>query len=383
MPLLAGFGGISNYVNPLIFNFLKISESTVQTTLHFRAGSVDRMRRFKRLELESVKTKQNLRVTRTILPDRILKSLWQNENSFLGKFTLPKTDVYLATTEMMPLHKRIKRVAIIHDLTPAVIPEFFPDFKDNYLNRLRTITENCDGIIAVSKTTAKDISRFLDIDKKIITVIHAGQPSIPIADVSDSSILERLQIKRPFILYVGALAPNKNVEGTIRSFAAFTKKTGLDWQLILAGKNFMPHGYYEGKAREEGVADRVIFTGWLDQERWALFRNAEILIHLSWYEGFGIPLVEAMASGLPVLASNRGSLPEVLAQEDQLVDPQNEEAIVDKLQKFAQFPEIKQQWKRWGAQRVKDFSWQKSAQKLLTVLQNVNEIRGASSKVKG
>jgi len=373
MPILAGLGGISNYVNPLVFHFLRISESAFQTALHFRTGSPNRMRKFKTLQQNCFNTEQSTFLSKTNLPDRILKLFWQSKNSFLGKLTLPETDIYLATTEMMPLHARVKRVAIIHDLTPAVIPQFFADSKHRYLTRLKSVIENCHTIVAVSETTAKDISRFFDIDSKIITVIYGGQPSIPTADTSDDSILKKLGVKKPFILYVGALAPNKNIEGTIRCFASFTKKTRLDWQLILVGKNFMPHGYYEEKAREEGILDRVIFTGWLDKERWALFRNAEILLHLSWYEGFGIPLLEAMVSGLPILASNRGSLPEVLHHAAQIVDPQNEEAIVDKLQMFAEFPKIGEQWKRCGARRAGDFSWERSASTLFETLKRAVE----------
>ena len=313
----------------------------------------------------------------------MLKFLWQSRIPFLRTATLPKTDIYLATTEMMPLHQGIKRVAIIHDLTPAVIPQFFPEPRDRYLKRMRALIENCHKIIAVSQTTANNISKFCHIRNDRIAVIYAGLPSMPAVVSSHHSIIEQLGVKRPYVLYVGALAPNKNVEGTIRCFGRFARKTAFDWQLVLVGKSFMPKGYYEKIAKDEGIIDRVVFTGWLNEEKWALYRNAELLIHLSWYEGFPLPILEAMAHGLPVLVSNRGPFPEAIQNTEQVVDPENENQVFEKLARFAQDPAVRSRWKEYMIKRANDFNWEKSAQKLLTVLRTVDEIKGAAPKTKG
>jgi glycosyltransferase involved in cell wall biosynthesis len=368
MPILVKAGGISNYVSPLIQHFLALPEPGFSTAFHFRTGSSDRRKVFSVFERAEQQKYQGARCVRTNLPDRLLRRLWASKSLPLGRVTLPKTDVYLATTSMLPLHSSIKRVAILHDLTPAIIPEYFAEPKDAYLKRMKTLMDSCHAIIAVSQTTADKINQLCGISKEKITVIHAGLPTVLIESASDQSTLRRFGVDRPFALYVGALAPNKNVDGTIRSFARFIRKAGLDWQLVLVGKNFMPNGYYEKIAGEEGAAQRIVFTGWLNEERWAFFRKAEVLIHLSWFEGFPLPVMEAMAFGLPVLASNRGPFPEAIPNREQLVDPGNLEEVIERLDEFSHNSDLRLRWREFMSKRALDFSWEKSARMLRETL---------------
>jgi glycosyltransferase involved in cell wall biosynthesis len=130
----------------------------------------------------------------------------------------------------------------------------------------------------------------------------------------------------------------------------------------------MPNGYYEKIAREEGAAQRIVFTGWLNEERWAFFRKAEVLIHLSWFEGFPLPVMEAMAFGLPVLASNRGPFPEAIPNREQLVDPGNLEEVIERLDEFSHNSDLRLRWREFMRKRALDFSWEKSARMLRETL---------------
>lgn len=379
MPILIGSGGISNYVSPLIQHFTCVPESTVATTLHFRTASSDRKKKLADFIKRRLHYYKKADYKQTNFPDRFLGRLWLTHCNLVNSLTLPKTDVYLATTEMIPLHSGIRRVTIFHDLTPALIPAFFAEPKEKYLGRMRFHLQNCDHIVTVSDTTAQDVVRLCGVKREKISVILPGRPLPPEDDAFDPETLPKLGITKPFMLYVGGLSPNKNTEGTIRCFSRFIKKTGRDWQLVMAGKNHKPHGYYENLARSEKVSDRVVLTGWLGDERWLLFRHARLLLHLSWYEGFGIPLLEAMVSGLPILASDRGSLREVLQKEEQLVDPQDEARVVDKLCEYAESPRMEERWKRWGDRRAEDFSWEKSANLLFETMKKVMQDREAAS----
>lgn len=379
MPILVSSGGISNYVSPLIEHFSKIPNQSIRSTLHFRTASRARRRSYSVFLTKRAKRYNNMKFDATNLPDRILKALWRTRCDILNHITLPKTDVYLATTDMLPLNSRIRRVAIIHDLTPALIPQFFKERRDIYLKRIEKLLNSCHAVVAVSQTTASHIASICGVQKEKIHVVYAGLPAVSPVNDLDHRILARLGAHRPFILYVGALAPNKNVEGIIRCFAGFIKKTALDWHLVLVGKNFMPKGYYEAMARDQGIFERVIFTGWLDEEKWALFRNAELLIHLSWYEGFPLPIIEAMAFGLPVLVGNRGPFPEAIQNNEQIVDPEDEQQVSEKLALFTQDPTVRFRWKAYMTERGKDFSWEKSSQKLLEVVQAVKESKGAAN----
>jgi len=290
-----------------------------------------------------------------------------------GTIALPQTDIYLATTEMMPRYNGIKKIAIVYDLIPAIISQFFKETRSHYLNRITSSLKNCDAIIAISKATANDIATLCGIEKSKITVIYPGISLPTQLNTSEESELKFPEVNRPFVLYVGALSPNKNVEAVIQCFAHFIKATNYDWQLVLVGKNFMHESYFQEIAKQEGVIERVVFTGWVSEEiKHFLFRKAKILLQFSWYEGFGLPVIEAMSYALPTLASNRGSIPEVISNMEQLIDPSKPIEAAEKLSQFALDSDLQLRWKIHAIQRAKEFNWEKSAEILLMRLRELH-----------
>jgi glycosyltransferase involved in cell wall biosynthesis len=155
----------------------------------------------------------------------------------------------------------------------------------------------------------------------------------------------------------------------LRVFSACVNRHGLDIEMVLTGKDFCGQSFWDRLIRELNIEERVHITGWIsDQERENYLNHATMLWQFSWYEGFGLPVLEAASRGIPVMYSNRGSLPEILNNPEQEVDPENENDAADKAAQALQSPDMLARWKRVGLQRSSGFSWDKSAQTLINHL---------------
>ncbi len=371
MPILAGGGGISNYICPLVRAFLAHAGGApeIRTTLHWRVHGRDRLRRATGLIASGMPEYPGVAHRLTRLPDRMLDWCWRRSLPGLNRLTLPPTDVYFATTPILPAFGPFARVTVVHDVTPAIIPEYFPGSRDAFIARTRQYCLACDAILAVSKNTARDIVEVCGIDPQRIRVAYPGLPD-PLGDEQeDPAVLSRLHVQKPYIVYLGALAHNKNIEGLLRSFGAFQRLGYRHWSLVATGRDFVGKQHWERICREEGIADRVVFTGWVtDVERWTLLRQAELLLHLSWYEGFGLPVLEAIRLGKPALISDRGPFPEIVPNPEQLVDPADPAAVAKRLAEFAESPELRERWAEFMRRRARGFSWERSGKLLARVV---------------
>jgi glycosyltransferase involved in cell wall biosynthesis len=176
--------------------------------------------------------------------------------------------------------------------------------------------------------------------------------------------------KRPYILYLGALALNKNVDGMLRIFSRCVHEHHLDLDIVLTGKDFCGGAFWHKLIHTLRIEGRVQMAGWIsDNVREHLLTHALMLWQFSWYEGFGLPVLEAASRGIPVLYTNRGAVPEILKNPEQEIDPSNEEEAAVKAVCALSSPETLERWKRIGLSRAAEFSWQKSTLKLLNWLE--------------
>lgn len=371
VPVLAGEGGISNYVNPLVQQLCCQQPADWQTIFHWRVRAPEKFRQAQGLIKSGLPEYPGVQHSVSRYPDRLYEKIWRLPLGRLTDWTLPASDVYLATTPLIPCAGKAKRVSIVHDIMQAMIPEYFPEPRDAFLKKAQAYCDASDRIICVSQNTATDLQNVLGIDANKITVIYPGLPSVPDAQPEEQEWLEKAGIKHPFILYMGSLSGNKNTPGLLKSFGAFHKRHP-DWQLVLTGKNYLGESELNQLVAETGCADAVRVLGWIsDEMRWALLRNAALLMTLSWYEGFGLPVLEAMSVGLPALVSNRGSLPEVIGNSDQTVDPEALEDVVARMCDFADSALIREEWGRHMVSRAADFSWRQSGAKLVELLARI------------
>jgi glycosyltransferase involved in cell wall biosynthesis len=218
-------------------------------------------------------------------------------------------------------------------------------------------------LIAVSEHTRDTVVRELRVDPERITVTYeAADP--PGAVEPDTSVLERLGLDSPFFLYVGAAYPYKNLARLIDAFA----RLAGDHKLVLAGdqEDFGPA--LRSQAADAGLAGRIVFPGRIsDAELAALIGRALAYVFVSLSEGFGLPGLEAMSAGLPVVAARAGSLPEIYGDAAHYCDPHDVGSIADALAEIASEPDLRDRLVALGRKRAAEFSWRRTAEQTLAV----------------
>jgi len=290
-------------------------------------------------------------------------------------------DLLHSLNSELPLYCDIKKIVTIHDLKYLKYPHFFKDFskiKTKYLEyTMKKGAEKADIIIAISESTKKDIINLLGIEKDKIRVIYEasnlGMYSRKNDDILNSDILKKYSIQKPYFLYVGEKRPHKNIEGLIEAFAIFKEKYDR-WNtyLMIAGKRYSGYQDYVKKAENLGMIDYLIFTGFIpDKHLKSIYSEAEVLLFVSFYEGFGIPILEALECGLPVITSNISSMPEVAGDAALLVDPHNIQEIAEKMNNIANSEILRKQLIESGFKRVKQFSWERTARETLKVYNEI------------
>jgi len=290
-------------------------------------------------------------------------------------------DLLHSLNSELPLYCDIKKIVTIHDLKYLKYPHFFKDFskiKTKYLEyTMKKGAEKADIIIAISESTKKDIINLLGIEKDKIRVIYEasnlGMYSRKNDDILNSDILKKYSIQKPYFLYVGEKRPHKNIEGLIEAFAIFKEKYDR-WNtyLVIAGKRYSGYQDYVKKAENLGMIDYLIFTGFIpDKHLKSIYSEAEVLLFVSFYEGFGIPILEALECGLPVITSNISSMPEVAGDAALLVDPHNIQEIAEKMNNITNSEILRKQLIESGFERVKQFSWERTARETLKVYNEI------------
>ncbi|NTU99321.1 glycosyltransferase family 4 protein [Candidatus Falkowbacteria bacterium] len=231
-------------------------------------------------------------------------------------------------------------------------------------------------IISVSHFTKKDILEHFDIKQEKIAVTYEGVADFAKASATsqenEAALLARFSIAKPYLLYVGNAYPHKNLEGLLAAFADLIKLR-RDLRLVLVGKSDYFYEKIKERAMElalygKGVNDPVIFAGFVnDRELESLFNNAEAYVFSSFYEGFGLPPLEAMAKGLPVVSSNAASMPEILGDAAAYFDPSDLSKMKQAIAEVLDSEILRKELCNKGFERVKQYSWQECARLTLEI----------------
>lgn len=277
--------------------------------------------------------------------------------------------VFFSPAHYIPRFCPFKSVVTIHDLSYLYFPY---EFLKKDLYQLKNWTDyalkNVVKIIAVSKTTKKDIVHEYSISEDKIIVVYNGYEYL-----KEPSVPPKLSINSPFFLYIGTLQPRKNLGLLISSFTQF-KKTHPEFKLILAGKKGWLYEDIFKQVELSGLKDSILLPGFVsEEEKNYLYTKASAFILPSLYEGFGIPLLEAMAHGCPVLSSFSSSLPEVGGEACLYFDPKNVDDLVEKMELLTSDKELKDKLISTGKKRIKNFSWSETGKETLRILQSVIE----------
>ncbi|MEW6673841.1 MAG: glycosyltransferase family 1 protein [Thermodesulfobacteriota bacterium] len=367
LPLLFS-GGISNYVAPFVQRLVLAGSSQWRIRQVFRLGpSASRWRKYR--EYRRRHLSDEVEINWTLLPDRVTIPLWEHGLTFPFFPDEGGDHVFIATTELVPKRRKGRVGWIVYDFTPYHLSEIFSIDKAEFLEAAARRAHRTDFIIAISESTKKDVVGLLNYPEDRVCVVYPGtNPNTPSASLHPFAPPGR----RRYIYYLGSLAPSKNVDGMLRIFSRLIHAYHLDLDIVLTGKDFCGESFWTQLVRELKIEGRVHFTGWIsDRDRDCLLDGALMLWQFSWYEGFGLPVLEAAGRGIPVMHTNRGSVPEILQNPEQQVDPSDEVEAAARAAAALSSAETLARWKRQGLSRAAGFTWEKSVNGFLKWLETM------------
>lgn len=266
----------------------------------------------------------------------------------------------------------IKRVTVIHDITPVLFPEYHVA-SSHYFHRmfLPGIVKNANGIIVNSSYTGQDLQKHYPKAEGKIKSILLGKDE-QFVRANDPKVLVKYKIDQPYFLFVGTLEPRKNLLTLLAAFEKFKRSSQLPHQLVLVGKEGWKLDAFHEKLSASDFKEDVKLTSYVEREELpVLYSMAEAFVYPSFYEGFGLPVLEAMACGTAVLTSNVSSLPEVAGEAALYFDPLDSDKIAEQLFLIASDLNEKEKLGKAGLARAKQFNWDKAAKETMVYLESI------------
>lgn len=290
----------------------------------------------------------------------------------LSEVLINPPDLLFIPAHTLPLVRRarVKTVVTIHDLGSEFLPEHHQFPQKLYLNwSTKFAAKYADALIAVSEATKKVLIKRLKTDPKKISVIYEGIDKeffYPRGEEEQSKVRSHFGLTKPFLFFVGTVQPRKNLKFLIEAFA----ESRLDnYDLVIAGK---PGWLYEEiyqAPKQFGIDERVKFIGYADSQLLpGLYSAASAFVYPSLYEGFGLPLLEALACGTPIVAANNSSIPEVVGDAGLLFKSNDKKAFISKLKQILKTDMVSKE-KREA--QLRKFDWDKTAQETIKLFEKV------------
>jgi len=261
----------------------------------------------------------------------------------------------------LPRRARLPRVVTVHDLTLVTHPEWHEASKVRFFRwAMRRSVAAAERVLCVSATTARDLAEHLGVDPDRVDVTPLGTDLRPASEQAVAALRRRLALDGPYVLGLGTLEPRKDVPTLIRAFARLAGE--LPHQLVLAGLPGWGAGEVAAAVAASGVADRILLVGYVPEaDKAALFTGADVFAYPSRYEGFGLPVLEAMACGTPVVTTTGGSLPEIAGDAALLIEPGDADTLAVSIGKLAGDAGERVALVQRGLVRAAGFTWNRCA----------------------
>lgn len=284
------------------------------------------------------------------------------------RLKIDKPQVFIGISQFVPntFYKTYK-IGIVHDIAFEIFPDMYSDYSRLSKNTKDMVT-NSDCIISVSQATKDDLIKIYNADGKKIKIIHSGCSEV----FSEKG--EKIKSEKPYFLFVGSLKKIKNVPTLIKAFEYFCNNTNFDFELIIIGGNkWLDEEIDETlKKISKDIVSKIIFLGFLENEDLAkYYRNAWAFVSPSIYEGFGIPFLEAMKCGCPVIGSTSGSIKEVVGDAGILKDPKDVKGLGEAMINISKNEILRKKLIKKGIDRSKKFSWKSFAENVYKIIENV------------
>jgi len=287
-------------------------------------------------------------------------------------------DLYHSTHYVLPAIVPSKVVVTLHDLIHLLYPEYLPSrLAFLYAQRMiRHSLTRSDRIITVSRNTKKDLQRYFDLDPGKIRVVYNGVEDVFRHELPDAEVerwLQNLGVEPPYMLFVGnPTKPHKNLDRVVQAYARAVVEAKIEAPLVCVGDRGSAAFKIRQRAGQLGIADKVQLLGHVAEEALpAIYQGASLFLYPTLYEGFGLPVIEAMASGVAVITSNGSSLKEIAEGYAHLVDPLDTTAIADAIAYCMTDHDHREALAKLGRRRAEDFHWKRTAEKTLAIYRSV------------
>lgn len=356
-----GKGGVSTYSYELIKNLSKIDKNNDYYLIHTSPKDID------------VYSANHNFLVRSVLPNY----LWRITIGPLKLKNIKNLDIVHDPYDIGPLSFKMpfKKIITVHDIAYYFFPrksglKIIIGHKVLFNKTLKT----ADKIIAISNSTKDDLMTYFKVpEDKIAVISHGvGEKFKQLDEEGISKSTQKYQLNFPYILYVGSLESRKNILNLVKAFYKLKTKN-IYQKLVIVGENSGNKKKICRFIKKLNLQNDVVFIGFVSEEDLpALYNAADLFVYPSYYEGFGLPPLEAMSCGTPVITSNTSSLPEVVGDAGIMIDPSNVEALAEAMRDVLADESLRNSIIAKGLERAKMFNWKKCARKTLKVYEEVS-----------
>jgi glycosyltransferase involved in cell wall biosynthesis len=357
--------GISWYIFNLLKNLAKVSPDFFRYSVFLREQALQEQAASLALFFSRLPTQRP-----------VVRIFWEQ---FVQPFLLrqSRVDLLHALAFVAPLAAPCPFVVTVYDLSFVRYPEAFRPFNRWYLGQFTARTvKQAKAVITISESTRQDIIKFMGVSPERVHTIYCGadESFCPLPQAEVEAFKTSNQLPETFILFLGTLEPRKNVDGLIRAYASWRKRQPDVPPLIIAGGKGWYYNQIFKLVASLNLTDSVYFPGYVSQEALPLWYNAATLyVYPSHFEGFGLPVLEAMACGTPVITSRVSSLPEVTGTDGvaRLVAPTDIEALAEAMSEVMSQADLRADMAKRGLAQAAGFRWEKTACETVEVYQKV------------
>ena len=369
-PAVRQGGGVGRYTRGLVDALARLDIRN-EYVLFVAAGGKSEVEAWRGARFRLPALPANFTLKPLPLSDRLLAILWHRLRLplYIELFTGP-VDLFHSPDFVLPPVRRARRLVTVHDLSFLRLPQCAEPGLRKYLSKVvpRSI-RRANLVLADSQSTKRDVVELLGVPEGKVRVVPAGVEARfrPVEDEEElRRVAERYGLVRPFILSLSTLEPRKNFTGLIEAYARLIGERKIPHKLVIAGGKGWLYEEIFAAAQRPGLEGRVIFPGFVDDEDLpALYSLADLFAFPSLYEGFGLPPLEAMACGVPVITSNLSSLPEIVGRAGIMLEPDDTEGLAEAMGEALQDEALRRRMIAEGLEQAKKFTWEEAAEKLL------------------
>ena len=359
--------GVGHYQVSLLNALLKIDKENFYNLYAFNFRNREKFANIKF-------TSKNYKINTIPIPQRLITAWWLMSDFPSLESVVGDCDIYHVSEVCIQPVKKAKKVAFIHDLTTILHPDYHVKSNVFLHNRRFENIHKVDAILTNSEYTKKDIIEYLHVkpDKIFVTYLGADKRFCPKNIFEIKTILEDYSLNKPYILYVGTLEPRKNIQTLLQTFNQLKRKYQIPHQLILIGQlGWLYEDIFEQIESSEFKSD-IRHLGYVpDEDLPVLMNGAQVFVYPSFYEGFGLPILEAMQCGTPVITSDTSSMPEVGGLACLYATPEDIDDLTEKIYTVISDKNLQKEMSEKGIERAKNFNWDKCARDTLRVYESL------------